>query len=549
MTTSDPVPRSLLPLLTLALAVAITGCAEGGGSSDGSARPEGAVGVLLTDAPADPSLFSEITLRVDRIEVVGEGSLEDQVLYEGEGREIDLLDLRTHSLPLGLHRAVPAGRYCRLRLHVERIELVLVSGERALADRPGNSGRIEIVPRECLEVVDGEIVLLQLDVDAGRSIHIVEAPPGSRRFLFRPVIHADLLSSAFAEKVVRVDGTLAEIDADSGELLVCDVIPVVGTGELPAYRGCVTARVRRDTAFFDNVEREGEPRPLADLFDEFWIGETIGFVGRVDPRVAPRRAVRVPPGHYPPSGACKIWYPGRPPGHQPPPTRCTIDPEDVPDRAVLIDASGRPVIDRQGLLEIDALVVQLGDSLRLTGVVDAAVMDDVLPVLLDSGQPVARDVPIDVLLQAAPMGGNGTRILTTTGVPLEVAEVFAGDPITVDGVLVVDDPDFVRAALVLVDVERAGEALASGEVVEIREGGFVIDLESNPCRTGGSLDVLTDDETREVSVTITDEGSLTSVGVGLELDDQVSVTGWCETDALLASVVLRIDDQRAIGGE
>ena len=34
------------------------------------------------------------------------------------------------------------------------------------------------------------------------------------------------------------------------------------------------------------------------------------------------RSLRVPPGHYPPRGACRVWYPGRPPGHQPRPTSC-----------------------------------------------------------------------------------------------------------------------------------------------------------------------------------------------------------------------------------
>jgi hypothetical protein len=34
------------------------------------------------------------------------------------------------------------------------------------------------------------------------------------------------------------------------------------------------------------------------------------------------RSIRVPPGHYPPPGACRVWYPDRPPGHQPPPVRC-----------------------------------------------------------------------------------------------------------------------------------------------------------------------------------------------------------------------------------
>lgn len=30
----------------------------------------------------------------------------------------------------------------------------------------------------------------------------------------------------------------------------------------------------------------------------------------------------IPPGHMPPPGACRAWYPGRPPGHQPPSGDC-----------------------------------------------------------------------------------------------------------------------------------------------------------------------------------------------------------------------------------
>ena len=31
---------------------------------------------------------------------------------------------------------------------------------------------------------------------------------------------------------------------------------------------------------------------------------------------------RIPPGHLPPPGECRIWYPGLPPGQQPPPGNC-----------------------------------------------------------------------------------------------------------------------------------------------------------------------------------------------------------------------------------
>ena len=35
-----------------------------------------------------------------------------------------------------------------------------------------------------------------------------------------------------------------------------------------------------------------------------------------------RERGRVPPGHYPPPGECRMWNPDLPPGHQPPPYRC-----------------------------------------------------------------------------------------------------------------------------------------------------------------------------------------------------------------------------------
>lgn len=34
------------------------------------------------------------------------------------------------------------------------------------------------------------------------------------------------------------------------------------------------------------------------------------------------RNADIPPGHYPPPGECRVWYPDRPAGHQPPPEPC-----------------------------------------------------------------------------------------------------------------------------------------------------------------------------------------------------------------------------------
>ena len=45
---------------------------------------------------------------------------------------------------------------------------------------------------------------------------------------------------------------------------------------------------------------------------------------------------RIPRGHRPPPGLCRIWFPGRPPGHQPPPGDCDALHYHLPDGAWLI---------------------------------------------------------------------------------------------------------------------------------------------------------------------------------------------------------------------
>lgn len=39
-------------------------------------------------------------------------------------------------------------------------------------------------------------------------------------------------------------------------------------------------------------------------------------------RYYPSEEYKIPPGHMPPPGECRIWYPDLPPGKQPPPGDC-----------------------------------------------------------------------------------------------------------------------------------------------------------------------------------------------------------------------------------
>ena len=50
----------------------------------------------------------------------------------------------------------------------------------------------------------------------------------------------------------------------------------------------------------------------------------------------PERAYEIPPGHMPPPGECRVWFPDRPPGQQPPPGNCADLQRRVPSGAVLV---------------------------------------------------------------------------------------------------------------------------------------------------------------------------------------------------------------------
>lgn len=86
----------------------------------------------------------------------------------------------------------------------------------------------------------------------------------------------------------------------------------------------------------------------------FDVGQRAGYLVRqrviVEERGYPVAgpAVRIPAGHMPPPGTCRVWYPDRPPGHQPPPGGCGELRHHVPPGAVLL---GRPGVAAPSSIE------------------------------------------------------------------------------------------------------------------------------------------------------------------------------------------------------
>lgn len=65
-------------------------------------------------------------------------------------------------------------------------------------------------------------------------------------------------------------------------------------------------------------------------------GRVVATAGDPTPKAPPHpvygpvASLGIPPGHYPPPGACRVWVPGRPPGHQPDPCPCASLVAGVP---------------------------------------------------------------------------------------------------------------------------------------------------------------------------------------------------------------------------
>ena len=180
--------------------------------------PSGSVAVFLTDAPADLGQFRAVNLSLGQVELLPEGG-GSPVALGAAAVNVNLLDLTHTAMALGYRESVPAGRYCRVRLKINSIELVLSSGGRENADLPAR-GVLTLVPRNCVEVASEAVVHLQLDFDVAKSLH-----KSGDRFELRPVFHADVIHSALPSRLVRLEGRIVEFRGVD-QVFLCGAVPV-----------------------------------------------------------------------------------------------------------------------------------------------------------------------------------------------------------------------------------------------------------------------------------------------------------------------------------
>lgn len=199
-------------VFTVAVAAVLQSCSEDAGSG------KGRVSVLVKDDPTTE--FDQINITVDSIQMLGEGP---DVYLTKEPTSFDLLELRNFSSLMLVNDQVPAGTYSKLRMEVSNIELVKLDSignvvEITIPKLP--SGRIDLNPKEQITIVQGSDLVLELDIDAEKSIHIVTT--GNGGYIFRPQVFVEILSDV-GSSLIRLSGTALDVDAESFQLCTPNV--------------------------------------------------------------------------------------------------------------------------------------------------------------------------------------------------------------------------------------------------------------------------------------------------------------------------------------
>lgn len=139
---------------------------------DGSTEAVTAGVLLIADAPADD--FDEVNITVTRAELLRDGG--QAVSISLGGRVVNLLALQDRPEVFSL-AAAPGGAYSGVSLAVSAIELVKRdprTGKAMEVVRPRlpDGGRLELSPRTAFAIPAGGTLILQLGLDARRSIHL-----------------------------------------------------------------------------------------------------------------------------------------------------------------------------------------------------------------------------------------------------------------------------------------------------------------------------------------------------------------------------------------
>lgn len=258
----------------------LASCSSSDGGNSGTAATTGRVSLLITDAPTDD--FDQVNLTVESISFLGEDDGHETIVFD-ESRIVDLLALQNYS-DLLVTAVIPVGSYDKIRLHVSQVELVkFIDGgdpESIITKLPAN-GKVDLNPRGSFEVTGGGHLMIELDIDAEKSIHIVETGNGTK-YNFRPVVFVNIVGVDDEIKLVLLEDRQVLERTESGFQLCEDTDEVPGDDDDVVHHdeegddhdSCIAVVISENTVVQDDLI---EVVPASDIVN----GNIVTILGRL----------------------------------------------------------------------------------------------------------------------------------------------------------------------------------------------------------------------------------------------------------------------------
>lgn len=193
--------------------LALSACSSSGGgdsnTSSSGAATTGRVSLLITDGISDK--FDQVNLTVQSISFLSDDDSNETVVFD-QPQVINLLALQNYSNLL-VTTVIPTGVYKKIRLQISQVELLKFAGEgnkaeSYLAKLPAN-GKVDLNPRGSFEVFADGHLMIELDVDAGKSILASKKANGKTEYSFRPIVFVNIVGVDDGKtKLVLLDGVV-----------------------------------------------------------------------------------------------------------------------------------------------------------------------------------------------------------------------------------------------------------------------------------------------------------------------------------------------------
>ena len=444
----DRIRRGVAWAACLLLLMGLSACGTSNGGDDSNTPAFGSVSLFITDAPSDD--FDKILVTLESIELLGNGP--KVTIFSGE-ETIDLKDLENFSDLFVYADQVPVGLFSKIRLGVTKMQLVREGDDAEFIDvKPPAHGKLDLIPDTHFEVHGGVTLVIEIDFDVEKSIHLVGA--GNGKYLFRPVVFIHIEQTLAPSRLSRVHGIVTErFDDMSFELCTTEFMASSFSastseeeeedddedGDIGDRHRCMTVEYNEETGIFAS---SGDPTSPEDLV----LDEEVTVIGRFH---------HVDDTHLDSDEMPRLTY-----HHD--------DDSDFPsdehrDHHVRDDDSEPYHSD----LVLIAYIVEIGPTgtfRRLKGLIDSELDDrDRFEFALAPGQDLGDESVITALLQ------DGTRLFSRQGIEIDESEIIPETRAKIDGVLAFDDDDSViyKTALLFLAIEDDRLDVLRGLIVDL----------------------------------------------------------------------------------